>query len=120
MCISSFPKALKSVPLVLVVTPNEITKRADPMQETQWEDKQDVKNKVVKSSPRERLEELAGGSTEEKEEKQFEHLPKATSGLIDQFDNDMINTLESGLGYEFYLIEFSCKMEPPKWNCATS
>ncbi|XP_051937855.1 trichohyalin-like [Hippocampus zosterae] len=66
------------------------------MQETQWEDKQDVTNKVVKSSPREQLEELAGGSTEEKDEKQFEHLPKATSGLTDQFDNDIINTLESG------------------------
>ncbi|XP_061648415.1 trichohyalin-like [Phyllopteryx taeniolatus] len=66
------------------------------MEKTQWEEKQDVKNKVWKSSPREQLEEPAGGTSEEQQgEKEGEHLPPASSG---QFGNNTINTLEFGLG----------------------
>ncbi|XP_077436789.1 uncharacterized protein KIAA2012 homolog isoform X2 [Vanacampus margaritifer] len=77
-----------------VITANETIKKADPMEETRWEDKQDVKKQVVKPSPR--VEEPAGGSTAEQDEKEFEHLPKASLEPIDQLANDMINTLESG------------------------
>ncbi|XP_077393734.1 uncharacterized protein LOC144030943 [Festucalex cinctus] len=79
----------------LVVTANESTNRADPIEETRWEDKHEHKNQVVKPSAM--VEEPAGGSTEEQDEKEFEHLPKASSGPVDQLPNDTINTLESGL-----------------------
>ncbi|XP_049585034.1 golgin subfamily A member 6-like protein 24 [Syngnathus scovelli] len=87
-----------SSPANLVVTTNENTKRADPMEETRWEDKQDedVQNKVEKLSPRKQIENPAGGCTAEHEEVAV-HLPKASSGRTDQLGNDTAPTQESGL-----------------------
>ncbi|KAM9802830.1 uncharacterized protein KIAA2012 homolog isoform 2-T3 [Syngnathus typhle] len=81
----------------LVVTTNENTKRANPMEETRWEDKQDedVQNKVEKLSPWKQPP-PAGGCTAEHEEVAA-HLPKASSGRTDQLGNDTAPTQESGV-----------------------
>ncbi|XP_037095946.1 golgin subfamily A member 6-like protein 22 isoform X2 [Syngnathus acus] len=81
----------------LVVTTNENKKRANPMEETRWENKQDedVQNKVEKLSPRKQPP-PAGGCTAEHEEVAV-HLPKASSGRTDQLGNDTAPTQESGL-----------------------